>query len=128
MTSIANEVTIGSMPGAVLAISGKQFLREMYHQAFERVGGVDAVVDWVNPEVEVYSKDENGKYVLDENGERVVLRTERKRNGDNFATLLSLMTRLEPKEVSITDNRSIESAVDAIDAEFQVVSEDDGSS
>jgi hypothetical protein len=125
---MANEITADRVPGAQLAVTGKQFLREAYKQAFDRIGGVDAIVDWVYPEVEVYQKDLNGKYVLDENGEKIVVRTERKRNNDNFGSFLSLMTRLEPKEINIKDDRSIEATLDAIDAEFEEVKGDEPAS
>lgn len=121
---MANEVTPSKIPGgAILAIAGKQFMREALKQTFDRVGGIDAIEDWVMPEVPVYQKDENGKYMLDENGERIVVRTERRRNNENFAKLLDLMAKLEPKEVNVRDDRGIEATLEAIEAEFTEVKE-----
>lgn len=121
---MANEVTKGMMPGAQLAIVGKQFLRDSFKQAFDRIGGVDAVEDWVMPEVPIYQRGPDGKYLLDAEGEKIVIGTERRRNDENFGQLLSLMARLEPKEVNVRDDRSIESTIEAIEAEFEVVKDE----
>lgn len=118
---MANEIKASMVPGAQLAIAGKQFLREQFKQAFDRMGGVDAIYDWVYPEIEIYQKGEDGKPLLDDLGEKVVLRTERKRRDENFGAFLSLMTRLEPKEVNIKDERGIEAAIEAIEAQFTEV-------
>lgn len=119
------EVTPSMIPGGSLAIAGKQFLRGAFKQAFERVGGVDAIVDWVNPEVPVYQRDDKGKVMVDEAGDKIILRFERKRNDANFGQLLSLMAKLEPKEVTVNDERSIEATIEAIEAEFTVVEDGD---
>lgn len=112
---MANEVTPAKIPGGTLAIAGKQFLRESFRQAFDRVGGIDAIYDWVMPEHEEMRTDpETGV---------VTIVTVRKRNNENFGQLLGLMVRLEPKEVNVKDERSIESTVEAIEAEFDVVDE-----
>lgn len=121
---MANEVTKGMMPGAQLAIVGKQFLRDSFKQAFDRLGGVDAIYSWVMQEVPVYQTDEKGKVVLDEEGQKIIVRTELRRNDENFGQLLSLMSRLEPKEVNVRDDRSIEATIDAIEAEFEEVKDD----
>jgi hypothetical protein len=121
---MANEVTKGMMPGSQLAIVGKQFLRDSFKQAFDRVGGVDAIEDWVMPEVPVYQLDEQGVVMLDENNEKIIIRTERRRNDENFKELLKLMARLEPKEINVRDDRSIESTIDAIEAEFVEVDDE----
>lgn len=121
---MANEVTASKIPGAKLAIAGKQFLRESFHQAFERIGGVNAIEDWVMQEVPIFKKNPDGSFVLDDDGEKIVIRTERRRNDEHFAQLLSLMARLEPKEVNVKDDRSIESTIEAIEAEFTDVSDE----
>lgn len=112
---MANEVTLSKMPGASLAIVGKQFLRTALQQAFERVGGVDAIVDWVEPEIKVIDPVTGVETVT------------RKRNNENFGALLSLMTRMEPKEVNVRDDRGIENTIDAIEAKILGPVADDGS-